>query len=153
MASVEERVEEYYKKLLDNLGIRYFAKTEEINSSISKALKDADSKSGNSGNNYPDVKLLLSNKTRRDIPVMIEAKGSKNKLIKYTPNGDIELISSGKNPHRTVSQFAVNGALHYGNAILSEGTYSEVIIIGLNGTSLGDDGSLVDPECKAFLCV
>lgn len=150
MASVEERVEEYYKKLLDNLGIRYFAKTEEINSSISKALKDADSKSGNSGNNYPDVKLLLSNKTRRDIPVMIEAKGSKNKLIKYTPNGDIELISSGKNPHRTVSQFAVNGALHYGNAILSEGTYSEVIIIGLNGTSLGDDGSLVDPECKAF---
>lgn len=150
MASVEERVEEYYKRLLDNLGIRYFSKTEEINSSITKALKDADSKSGNSGNNYPDIKLLLSNKTRRDIPVMIEAKGSKNKLIKYTPNGDIELISSGKNPHRAVTQFAVNGALHYGNAILSEGTYSEVIIIGLNGTSLSDDGSLVDPECKAF---
>ena len=81
MASVEERVEEYYKRLLDNLGIRYFSKTEEINSSITKALKDADSKSGNSGNNYPDIKLLLSNKTRRDIPVMIEAKGSKNKLI------------------------------------------------------------------------
>lgn len=150
MASVEERVEEYYKKLLDGFGIRYFSKTEEINSTITKALKEADSKSGNSGTNYPDIKLLLQNKTRRDIPVMIEAKGSKNKLIKYTTNGDIELISTGKNVNRAVSQFAVNGALHYGNAILQEGTYSEVIVIGINGTSLSDEGILLDPECKAF---
>lgn len=150
MASVEERVEEYYKKLLDGFGIRYFSKTEEINSTITKALKEADSKSGNSGTNYPDIKLLLQNKTRRDIPVMIEAKGSKNKLIKYTTNGDIELISTGKNVNRAVSQFAVNGALHYGNAILYEGTYSEVIVIGINGTSLSDEGVLLDPECKAF---
>lgn len=148
MASVEERVEEYYKKVLDHLGIRYFSKTEEINSTITKVLKEADSKSGNSGTNYPDIKMLLQNKTRRDIPVMIEAKGSKNKLIKYTTNGDIELISTGKNINRAVSQFAVNGALHYGNAILQEGTYSEVIVI--NGTSLSDEGMLLDPECKAF---
>lgn len=150
MASVEERVEEYYKKLLDGFGIRYFSKTEEINSTITKALKEADSKSGNFGTNYPDIKLLLQNKTRRDIPVMIEAKGSKNKLIKYTTNGDIELTSTGKNVNRAVSSFAVNGALHYGNAILQEGTYSEVIVIGINGTSLSDDGILLDPECKAF---
>ncbi|MBO7664942.1 MAG: N-6 DNA methylase [Aeriscardovia sp.] len=147
--SVEEKVEEHFKALLDDLGIRHFGKNEEINSSIAKALKDADSKSGGSGANYPDIQLLLQNKTRRDIPVMIEAKGLKGKLEKLTPSGDIELVSSGKNPHRTVQQFAVNGALHYGLAILDEGTYSEVIIIGINGTTL-EEGHVKDPEVKAY---
>ena len=114
MASCEEKVEEYYKSLLDDLNIRHFGKTESINSSITKALEESDSKSGGSGNNYPDIQLLLQNKTRRDIPVMIEAKGAKNKLEKLTPNGDIELVSNSKNPHRAVQQYAVNGALHYG---------------------------------------
>ena len=115
--SIEEKVEEYYKALLDSLGIRHFGKTEEINSSLTKALKEADSKSGGSGVNFPDIQLLLQNKTRRDIPVMIEAKGLKGKLEKLTPSGDIELISGGKNPNSAVQQYAVNGALHYGLAV------------------------------------
>ena len=76
MASIEEKVEEYFKAVLDDLGIRHFGKTEEINSSITRALKRADSKSGGSGANYPDIQLLLQITTRRDIPVMIEAKGA-----------------------------------------------------------------------------
>lgn len=149
MASAEEKVEEFYKAQLDTLNIRHYGKTEEINSSISKALKDADSKSGGSGNNYPDIQLLLQNSTRRDIPVMIEAKGSKNKLEKLDANNAIELKSNGKNPHSVVQQYAVNGALHYGLAILDEGTYSEVIIIGINGWEL-KDGWLSNPELKAY---
>lgn len=46
MSSVEEKVEEYYKTKLDNLGVRHFAKTEEINPSITAALKKAKSKTG-----------------------------------------------------------------------------------------------------------
>lgn len=149
MASIEEKVEEHYKALLDNLKIRHFGKTEEINSSITKALKDADSKSGGSGMNYPDIQLLLQNRTRRDIPVMIEAKGTKGKLEKLTTDADIELVSGGKNPNRAVQQYAVNGALHYGLAILAEGTYSEVIIVGINGTTM-DEGRVKDPEVKAY---
>lgn len=149
MTSVEEKVEEYYKAQLDELKIRHYGKTEEINSSITKALKEADSKSGGSGNNYPDIQLLLQNNTRRDIPVMIEAKGTKNKLEKLSKDGDIELISNGKNPHSVVQQYAVNGALHYGLAILNEGTYSEVIIIGINGWELVD-GRIMNPELKAY---
>lgn len=99
MASVEEKVEEHYKALLDDLSIRHYGKTEEINSSITKALREADSKSGGAGINYPDIQLLLQNKTRRDIPVMIEAKGTKSKLEKLTADGNIELVSSGKNPN------------------------------------------------------
>lgn len=150
MASVEEKVEEYYKARLDELKIRHYGKTESVNRTIDEALKNADSKSGNSGNNYPDIKILLQNKTRRDIPVMTEAKGSKGKLEKLTKDGDIELVSRGKNPYSAVMHYAVNGALHYGNAILAEGTYKEVVIIGVNGTTIGDDGIISDPEIKAY---
>lgn len=149
MVSIEEKVEEHYKAVLDDLNIRHYGKTEEINSSITKALHEANSKSGGSGTNYPDIQLLLQNRTRRDIPVMIEAKGSKNRLEKLTSDGDIELISSGKNTNRAVQQFAVNGALHYGLAILDEGTYSEVVIVGINGATMVD-GAVIDPEVKAY---
>ena len=150
MASVEEKVEEYYKRELDDLNIRHYSKTETINRTIEDALKQADSKSGNGGNNYPDIKMLLQNSTRRDIPVMVEAKGSKGKLEKLTKDDDIELVSGGKNPYNAVMNFAVNGALHYGNAILAEGTYKEVVIVGINGTAVGDDGVVSDPEIKAY---
>lgn len=148
MASIEEKVEEYYKAQLDKLNIRHYGKTEEINSSITQALKEADSKSGGSGSNYPDIQLLLQSKNRRDIPVIIEAKGTKNRLEKFTKDGDIELVSTGKNPKSAVQKYAVNGALHYGLAIL-RGGYSEVIIVGINGTTL-HNGLLKDPEIKAY---
>lgn len=51
MASIEEKVEEHYKKILDELGIRHYGKTESINRTITDALRSADSKSGGSGNN------------------------------------------------------------------------------------------------------
>lgn len=61
MASIEEKVEEQYKGMLDILGVRHYGKTEKINSAISNALKNADSKSGGSGNNFPDIQLMLEN--------------------------------------------------------------------------------------------
>ena len=67
MASIEEKVEEHYKSLLDNIGLRHFAKTEKVNDSIETALKDANSKSGGGGNNYPDIKCLLDNNHGRII--------------------------------------------------------------------------------------
>ncbi len=48
-----------------------------------------------------------------------------------------------------MQQFAVNGALHYGKAILAEGTYNEVVIVGINGTTLSG-GVVSDPEAKAY---
>lgn len=165
MASIEEKVEEYYKTKLDNLGVRHYTKTEKINSSIDDALKKAESKSGNQGNNYPDIRLLLENRHRRNIPVMIEAKGAKGKLEKLTKDGNIELVTKwssdskpeARNKHKagdpkytTIEDYAVNGALHYGLAILNEGTYKEVIIIGVNGFKIDEGGKVLDPEIKAY---
>ena len=149
MASIEEKVEEHFKAIMDSLGIRHFGKTEEINPTIGKALREADSKSGGTGMNYPDIKVLLQNRSRRDIPVMIEAKGTKNRLEKLSPDGDIVQEVEGSNPNRIIQQYAVNGALHYGLAILDEGTYKETIIIGINGSML-KDGVVTDPELKAY---
>ena len=149
MASIEEQVEEHCKAKLKSLGIKYYGKTERINDAITRALTEADSKSGGSGSNYPDIRLLIENSTRRDIPVMIEAKGTKGRLEKLTKDGDIELVSGGKNPNRAVQQHAVNGALHYGQAILKEGTYKEVIVIGINGTTL-KGGEVADFQMKAY---
>ncbi|MBQ8999651.1 MAG: N-6 DNA methylase [Clostridium sp.] len=166
MASIEEKVEDYSKKILDKLGIRYFGKTEKINEAITVALKNANSKSGNSGNNYPDIKLLLSDKYNRHIPVMIEVKGSKNKLEKLDKENNIVEItyynSDKKNKegniiHKkgdanfsAIKDFAVNGALHYGKAIINGEIYNEVIIIGVNGTTLDKDGNPKDFESKAY---
>ena len=150
MASMEEKVEEYYKAQLDSLRIRHYGKTESVNHTIDDALKNADSKSGNGGNNYPDIKILLQNRTRRDIPVMVEAKGTKGRLEKLTKDGEIEMVSSGRNPQSAVMNYAVNGALHYGNAILAEGTYKEVIVIGINGTAVDENGIISDAEIKAY---
>lgn len=163
--SVEEKVEEYYKRELDNLGIHHFGKTEEINAEITAALKESTSKSGGSGNNYPDIQLFLENKHSRRIPVMIEAKGSKNKLESLDKDGTITQVTKfgsdskpgAQNPHKKgdpnyskIQMFAVNGALHYGDAIVRNSSYDEVIIIGINGTKVDQDGVLVDPEQKAY---
>ena len=56
----------------------------------------------------------------------------------------------GQPNYTAIQNYAVNGALHYGNAILDEGTYNEVIIIGINGTKLDNEGKVIDPECKAY---
>lgn len=38
MASIEEKVEDHYKNLLDLLGTRHYGKTEKINDSITATL-------------------------------------------------------------------------------------------------------------------
>ena len=94
MASVEEQVEDFFKKQLSEFGIEYQTKTESINRSIDDALSNYCSKSGGSGKNYPDIKLLLTSNHARSIPVMIEAKGTKGDLIKYARNStEIELVT------------------------------------------------------------
>lgn len=160
MPSVEEKVEEHFKSLLDSLNIRHYGKTEPINAAITDALRTAESKSGGSGNNYPDIQLFLQNSTRRDIPVMVEAKGNRNKLEKLDAEGTIIGVTQYKNDtkthkkddpnYSTIQGYAVNGALHYGNAILDSRAYDEVVIIGINGSELDADGQVKDPECRAY---
>ena len=74
---------------------------------------------------------------------MIEAKGGKGKLEKLNKEGEIVGVvlydkdtvahKKGDKNYSAIENYAVNGALHYGEAILDYTDYKEVIIIGING--------------------
>ena len=57
--SIEEQVEDWCKAQLRS--IKYYTKTESINSEIEEALRKAPSKSGGEGANYPDIKVSSIN--------------------------------------------------------------------------------------------
>ena len=130
--SIEEYVEDFAK---GQIKTKYYTKTESINDEIENALKVAPSKSGGYGSNYPDIKLFIKTKDLRYIPVMIEVKGSKGAFIKTDANGEIEnKKKDGTLLFSNIKKYAVNGAIHYANAIISNTTsYKDVIAIGLNG--------------------
>lgn len=131
--SIEERIEDWCKKQF--AGQKYYTKTDFINSEIESALEKAPSKQGGSGKNYPDIKYLLTVENCRRIPVMIEVKGKKGCLIKVNDKGEVDNVKKNSEPnYQNISKYAVNGAVHYANAILSfADSYKEVLAIGVNG--------------------
>lgn len=133
MKSIEERIEDKIKEQLRNFGIPYFTKTENINTQIEEALKKHPSKKGGEGGNYPDIKLFLQGEDLRKIPVMIEVKGTKGKLQKLKNDEIDNLDKNGNFNFKNISEYALNGAVHYANAILDYTDYNEVIAVGVNG--------------------
>ena len=131
--SIEEQIEDLAKKQLSD--VKYYTKTETINSEIETALKSAPSKSGGAGANFPDIKLLLETKKMRRIPVMIEVKGKKGDFIKLSSEGEIDnKKKDGTENFTNINKYAVNGAVHYANAIVEHtASYKEVVAIGING--------------------
>lgn len=131
--SIEEQVEDWAKKQL--VGIKYYTKTEAINSEIEAALKAAPSKSGGLGFNYPDIKLLIETNKIRRIPIMIEVKGKEGVFRKLTAEGEIDnKKKDGTENFSNINKYAVNGAVHYANAIVENtASYKEVVAIGING--------------------
>lgn len=135
--SIEEQIEDWCKKQFN--GQKYYTKTESINSEIEMALEKAPSKQGGLGKNYPDIKFMLISDNGRKIPVMIEVKGKKGDLIKANEKGEVDNKKKNSEPnYQNIAKFAVNGAVHYANAILDyTETYKEVVAIGANGYEEG----------------
>ena len=135
--SIEEQIEDWCKKQFN--GQKYYTKTECINPEIEMALEKAPSKQGGSGKNYPDIKFMLISDNGRKIPVMIEVKGKKGDLIKVNEKGEVENKKKNSEPnYQNIAKYAVNGAIHYANAILDHTeTYKEVVAIGANGYEEG----------------
>lgn len=133
--SIEEQIETAAKVELTNLGVHSYAKTEEINTEITNALSIAPSKSGGQGNNFPDIKTLLTTSSGRRIPVMIEVKGTKGDFIKLDEHDGVAMNdTTGKPLFTNRKKYAVNGAVHYAEAVIKYSqTYEEVIAIGING--------------------
>lgn len=146
--SIEEQIEDIAKKQLAD--VKYYTKTEIINSEIEAALKTAPSKSGGNGANIPDIKLLIETESMRRIPVMIEVKGKKGNFIKLTLDEEIDnKKKDGTENFANINRYAVNGAVHYANAIVNyTESYKEAIAIGLNGYY--DEGNSLITEIGVY---
>ena len=132
--SVEPIVADLANGWLKEYKLDYKLEQEALNSQIDTALNEYYSKSGGNGGNRPDVKLLLQDKNLDYYPILIEYKGYKDKLIKLDSNGQVSNKLAKNEPNfRNINSYAVNGAVHYANAILHYTNYKDIIAIGMTG--------------------
>ncbi|HFR3976400.1 TPA: class I SAM-dependent DNA methyltransferase [Streptococcus suis] len=112
--------DQYVRREIEKFGVRY----DEQGSShpeIAKALKGA-SKQGKAGVGKPEFVLQIL-----DYLIVIEDKRDNSRLINLDEGGIAKDISS-------LVHFAVNGAVHYANHIVTKATlFDEVIAIGITG--------------------
>lgn len=133
--SIEPNIADLANSWLKSCKLDYKLEQESLNSEIDKALDDYHSKNGGTGGNRPDAKLLLqSRKNGRYYPVLIEYKGYKDKLEKLDADGNVENRTARNEPiYKNINNYAVNGAVHYANAVLHHTSYTGIIAIGMTG--------------------
>lgn len=138
--SIEPNIADLVNNWLRDYKLDYKLEQESLNDEIDKALNEYASKSGGSGGNRPDAKLLLQDEALNYYPVLIEYKGYKDKLVKLDANGQVENKTSKNEPnYKNIKEYAINGAVHYANALLHYTSYTDVIAIGVTGYKKIDD--------------
>ena len=132
--SVEPNIADLANGWLKSYKLDYKLEQEALNTEIDSALNDYYSKNGGSGGNRPDVKLLLQDKNLNKYPVLIEYKGYKDKFGKLNSDGKVANRTSKNKPDfKNINSYAVNGAVHYANALLHYTSYSDIIAVGMTG--------------------
>ncbi len=140
--SVEPNVADEVNGWLRSYGVDYKLEQESLNTQIDTALNEYFSKQGGGGGNRPDAKALLQDEHGDDWPILIEYKGYKDKLEKLDADGHIDNYKKNHEPNiANINSYAVNGAVHYANALLHYTAYTNVIAIGVTG-SKDDNGQL-----------
>ena len=132
--SIEPNIADLANGWLKSYKLDYKLEQESVNAEIDKALSDYFTKNGGTGANRPDAKILLQNKNLEYFPILIEYKGYKDKLVKLDKDGQVENRTAKNEPNfKNINGFAVNGAVHYANALLHHTSYTDIISIGMTG--------------------
>ncbi len=132
--SIEPLITDLANGWLKSYKLDYKLEQEPLNAEIDKALDDYFSKNGGVGGNRPDAKLLLKDKNLDSYPILIEYKGYKNKLVKFNADGQVDNKTSKNQPNfKNINSFAVNGAVHYANALLHHTSYTDIVAVGMTG--------------------
>lgn len=132
--SVEPQIAHLVNSWLEAYGLDFKLEQESLNEEIDKALSEYESKNGGKGGNRPDAKLLLQDDQLNYYPVLIEYKGYKDRLVKLDKDGNVHNKKANNDPHyANINKYAVNGAIHYANAVLHYTGYTNVIAIGVTG--------------------
>ena len=141
--SVEPQIANQINQQLTSYNLPYFLEQQTVNEEIENALTRALAKSGGTGGNRVDCKLLLQDDALNYYPIMIEYKGYADKLVKLNSDGHPDNFNKKDNSpnYKNINTYAVNGAVHYANALLEFTSYTDIIAIGVTG-SLDISGSL-----------
>lgn len=140
--SVEPKIADLANGWLKSYGLDYKLEQEKLSEDIDRALSDYYSKSGGTGGNRPDTKLLLKDRYNERYPILIEYKGYKDKLVKLDKEGKVaNKNSKNETDFSNINSYAVNGAVHYANAVLHYTNYTKIIAIGMTGF-INDFGKL-----------
>ena len=132
--SIEPIIADIANGWLKEYKLDYKLEQETLNTEIDMALNEYHSKNGGKGGNRPDAKLLLQDKNMNYYPILIEYKGYKDKLVKLDSNGQVENRTTKNEPIlKNINSYAVNGAIHYANALLHYTSYTDIISIGMTG--------------------
>lgn len=132
--SVEPQIADLTHSWLKQYKLKYYIEQDAPNSEIKNALLEYESKQGGKGGNRPDCNLLLQDSQGTYWPILIEYKGHKDKLVKLDADGHVaNRNAKGQPEFKNISQYAVNGAVHYANALLHYTTYEHIISIGITG--------------------
>lgn len=132
--SIEPNIADLANGWLKSYGLDYKLEQEFLNDEINKALETYFSKNGGSGANRPDTKLLLQANDTEYYPILIEYKGYKDKLVKLDKDGNVDNRTAKNEPNfKNINGYAVNGAVHYANALLHHTSYTDIIAIGMTG--------------------
>lgn len=136
--TLENNVNDFVKSQLTKLGLKngnghnhfdsnVFNEESKMSDSLKNALQGSAKTQNKTNFGKPDFHLENRKHLSQVIPVVIENKlGTKN-LVNETKAGV-------KFDDKSISSFAVNGALHYARNILNSGSnYKEVIAIGTAG--------------------
>jgi hypothetical protein len=132
--SIEPKIAELANGWLKSYNLDYKLEQESLNTQIDNALKRHGSKGGGKGGNRPDTKLIIKDSKGKYYPILIEYKGKKDELEKLNEQGYIDNKNKNKESNFTnIKKYAVNGAIHYAEALLHYAGYSEIIAIGMTG--------------------
>lgn len=132
--SIEPNIADLGNNWLKKYKLPYKLEQEPLNDEIEKALQYYSSKSGGEGGNRPDAKLLLEDKNTDKYPILIEYKGYADKLVKLDADNNVDNRTAKNEPNfKNVNSYAVNGAVHYANALLHHTSYTDIIAIGMTG--------------------
>ena len=147
--SVEPNIADLANGWLRSYKLPYKLEQESLNTEIDQALNDYASKSGGAGGNRPDAKLFLRDKNLVNYPILIEYKGYKDKLVLLDADGRVANKTAKNQPDfKTINSYAVNGAVHYANALLHYTSYTEIIAIGMTGYK--DDAGKLQYEIGVY---
>ena len=82
---------------------------------------------------------MLNDEALKPYPILIKYKGYKDRLVKLNSEGNVDNLTSKNEPnYKNINSYAVNGAIHYANAILHYTSYTDVIAIGVTGYKKAD---------------